>query len=392
MYPRYLEKIIEKNLFQNYILIIYGARQVGKTTLVKSILDRFEGSKLYLNCDEINVRLLLESTSYTDLKNKIGEPELLVIDEAQRVENIGLTLKILFDNNPKIQIIATGSSSFDFPSAAWTCSKRPLGHDDANKINEPLTGRSLEFKLFPLSITEIVGTKPGFKMEADKILPRLLKYGSYPKVVNIPEIGIKPKLEMLTNQYLYKDIMEIEKVKKPNLIIKLLKVLAYQVGSEVSMGKLANMLDCDKGLVERYIDILEKSFVIFKLDAYSTNKYNEIVKTKKIYFYDLGMRNALISSYPEVELNVGGLWENFLIVERMKYLEYNQISANTYFWRNYSQQEIDYLEEKDRVLHAFEFKWGIGKKAKLPNSFATAYSNHTFKVINKENWLDFVTE
>jgi len=374
MYPRYLKKNIQKNMFQGFVLIVYGARQVGKTTLVKSILDEFSGTKLYLNCDEINTRLLLEPTSYTDLKNKIGEPELLVIDEAQRVENIGLTLKILFDNNPNMQIIATGSSSFEL----------------ANKINEPLTGRSLEFTLFPLSITEIVGTNPGYKLEADKILPRLLKYGSYPKIVNLPEIGIQPKLETLTNQYLYKDVVEIEQVKKPNLIIKLLKALAYQVGNEVSMGKLANILDCDKGLVERYIDVLEKCFVVFKLDAYSTNQYSEIVKTKKIYFYDVGMRNALISSYPDTDLNIGGLWENFLIIERMNRNEYQQISSNNYFWRNYSQQEIDYIEEKDGILSCYEFKWNDRKKAKLPNSFATAYPNHTFEVINQDNWLEFV--
>ncbi len=374
MYTRFLEKTIKENLFQDFILIIYGARQVGKTTLVKSVLDQFSGKKLYLNCDEAGTRDLLEPTSYTDLKNKIGEVDLLVIDEAQRVQNIGLTLKILFDNNPKMQIIATGSSSFDL----------------ANKINEPLTGRSLEYKLFPLSVSEIVGKDPGYKLEADKWLPRLLKYGSYPKIINLPEIGIEPKLETLADQYLYKDILEIEKIKKPELIIKLLKALAYQVGSEVSMGNLANMLDCDKGLIERYIDILEKSFVIFRLNAYSGSKYNEIVKNKKIYFYDIGMRNALISDYPDIDLNIGALWENFLIVERMKFLEYNQISVNTYFWRNYNQQEIDYIEEKGKSLDCYEFKWKNQKKVTTPSGFAKNYSNYTFSLINKNNWFDLI--
>jgi hypothetical protein len=373
MYYRHLQKQIQDYLFQGYVIILYGARQVGKTTLVEQILKNNpkKTTKIFSG-DDFDVRESLKPTNYQNLITQTGTPDILVIDEAQRIENIGLTLKILYDNRPEMQIITTGSSSFDL----------------ANQINEPLTGRSLEFVLYPLSVLEVA--ENGIEMNRAK--ERFMLYGGYPNIYKSNGDITKKLLKNLTNQYLYKDILQFETVKKPEAIHNLLKLLAYQVGNEVSLEELANKLDLNKRTVAKYIDLLEKNFVVFRLSSYSKNLRKEIGKSNKIYFYDLGVRNQLIGDFSELSfrLDVGALWENFCIVERMKYLEYNQIGANKYFWRNYSQQEIDFIEERDGMLNCFEFKWNDRKKAKLPNSFKEAYPNHTFQVVNQDNWVEWV--
>lgn len=373
MFQRKLQKIIQQYLFLGKIIIIYGARQVGKTTLVKELLSQYPNKKsLYLNGDNQDLQNRLKPTNYNDLANFLGDPEILVIDEAQRIENIGLILKILHDNNPKIQIIATGSSSFDL----------------ANKINEPLTGRSLEFKLFPLSIQEVATNG----LEATRLLPKVLKFGLYPDIFVSNETVTRKLLSTLSEQYLYKDILNYDGLQKPKIVQQLLQLLAYQIGQEVSLQKLANSLDINKKTVEKYIDLLEKSFIVFTLGAYSKNLRNEIMKTQKIYFYDLGVRNTLITNFNELNIrnDIGALWENFCIVERVKYNQYNQKYVSSYFWRNYAQQEIDYIEESEGMLNTFEFKYNSSKKTKIPNSFATNYPNHTFEVVNTDNFSKFL--
>lgn len=373
MYRRTLQAIIESYLFQQHVIIIYGARQVGKTTLVQQILRNHQNKRtLYLNGDEFDIRQRLQPTNYDKLRSFVGEPDILVIDEAQRIENIGLTLKILFDNNPAMQIIATGSSSFDL----------------ANKINEPLTGRSIEFILYPLSIAETAH----HGIQAERYRDDILLYGSYPAILSAAGQQRKILLSTLTNQYLYKDIITLEDIRKPAVIHKLLQLLAYQVGSEVSLQELANSLDISKHTVERYLDLLQKAFVIVSLGAYNRNLRNEVAKSRKIYFYDLGVRNALINNFNSLDVrpDVGALWENFLIIERMKHNHYHQILGNCYFWRNYSQQEIDFVEDRDGNLYAFEFKWKERKRTKIPKSFAEAYPKHDFSVVTRENWLSFL--
>lgn len=373
MYTRHLQKLIQARLFQGFVIVLYGARQVGKTTLVNQILvENRDKTQTIFSGDDLDIREKLKPTNFESLISQTGTPDILVIDEAQRIENIGLTLKILHDNRPQMQIIATGSSSFDL----------------ANKINEPLTGRSLEFILYPLSISEVA--KNGIEMARTK--DKFLLYGGYPKIYQTNGDLTLQLLKNLTNQYLYKDILQFETIQKPKAIHNLLKLLAYQVGSEVSLEGLANKLDLNKRTVAKYIDLLEKNFIVFQLPAFSQNQRKEIGKSTKVYFYDLGVRNQLIENFSDLNLrnDIGALWENFCILERRKYLEYNQITVSSYFWRNYQKQEIDYIEEKDGTLNCFEFKFNDRKKAKLPKSFAESYPNHTFGVVSGDNWMEFV--
>jgi len=372
---RSLQKTLEQNLFQQRVLILYGARQVGKTTLVKSILDNFKGKSKYYSADNSLVVAEFTNKSTQELLNLVKNYELIVIDEAQRIENIGLVLKQIHDELPNLQIIATGSSSFDL----------------ANKINEPLTGRKRTFLMYPFSVFEL--SQNGYdRIDLKANLEKMLMYGMYPQIFHLGADQAKLDLLELTESYLFKDVLLLEDIRNPELLKKLLQALAFQIGSEVSFQKLAMFLSVDQTTIQRYIDLLEKSFIIFRLPAFSRNQRNELTKTRKIYFYDLGIRNSLIQNFNPLELrnDVGALWENFLIVERMKRNEYQQISSNNYFWRNYSQQEIDYIEESGGILNCYKFKWNDRKKAKLPNSFKEAYPNHTFEVINQDNWLDFV--
>ena len=350
-----------------------GARQVGKSTLLHSLLDGDE-TVLWLNGDDDDVRELFRSISSTRLKAIIGNRKTVVIDEAQRIEDIGLRLKLITDQMPGVQVIATGSSSFELSS----------------KVNEPLTGRKRELKLFPLSFREMV-SHTSF-LEERRMIPHRLIYGYYPEVVCSPS-NEKVVLKELTDSYLYKDLLSFDTLRKPDVIVRLLKALALQIGSQVSYNELSSLLGLSSKTVEKYLDILEKSYIIFRLGSFSRNMRNELKLSRKIYFWDLGIRNALIGNMAPLENrnDTGALWENFLIAERMKYNSYSNSFAQSYFWRTKDQSEVDYLEEEDGNLSAYEFKWNPAKsKTKCPASFAAAYPSSTYKVITPDNIEEFI--
>ena len=370
IYPRLLENRIKNSLFKGKVVIIYGARQVGKTTLVKKIQSDYPAS-LYLNCDEPDVRLALTDKTSTELINYIGERKLAIIDEAQRVKNIGLTLKLLVDNAPNLQIIATGSSSFDL----------------SNKIKEPLTGRAFEFHLLPFSLRE-TGSDPTV---LQRLLETRLILGLYPEVVVNQGEG-QATLKTIYKNYLYKDALEYQRLKNPELIEKLLAALSLQLGSEVSYTELANLLNVDQKTIASYVRLLEQAFIIFRLPPLSRNLRKEISKSRKIYFFDTGIRNAIINNFNPLSLrnDVGALWENFLISERFKRNEILGRNINFYFWRTWNQQEIDYIEEEGGVLSGWEIKWDDRGK-KPPKTWTETYKNSSYQVINKNNYLDFLT-
>ena len=372
MIDRILEASIEENLFSGKAIIVLGARQTGKTTLLKKIVSNKE-NVLWLNADEPDTIALFENSSSSRLKTVFAGKKILVIDEAQRIENIGLRLKLITDNIPDLQIIATGSSAFDL----------------ANKINEPLTGRKWEYKLFPLSFAEMV-KKHGFLEENRMIYHRLI-YGYYPDVVTHPG-NEKEILKQLSDSYLYKDILMWERIKKPEKILKLLQALAFQIGNEISYNNLGSLLELDNQTIEKYIQLLEKTFIIFRLPAFSRNHRKELKRGRKIYFFDNGIRNALLANFnlPELRSDIGALWENFIISERIKYIDYNKIWVNSYFWRTQDQQEIDYIEERDGILHAFEIKWNTKKKPFLSKSFGQTYPQHEFSIVNPDNYESFL--
>jgi len=371
--PRLIQPQIEERLFKKKVIIIYGARQVGKTTLVKRIFDKYNDKKLYLNCELLSVQRGLSISEAEKLKSYLGENKLIILDEAQKIANIGSILKILIDTYPNIQIIATGSSSFDL----------------ANKINEPLTGRTHTFILYPFSISEIKQRNSRFEIEAK--LENILRFGFYPEVFFLSEDDARSRLDEISSNYLYKDILSFEGVKKSSIIVNLLQLLALQLGNEVSYSEIAKQLGVSRLTVQKYLDLLEQSFVIFTLKSFSRNLRKEISKSVKIYFYDLGIRNSLIQNFNQLEIrnDRDALWENFCIMERIKHNSNNRIFANYYFWRTYTQKEIDYIEEKDGKLFAFEFKWNADKK-KIPQEFLNTYSDSEFETINRENYWDFV--
>jgi len=373
MINRAHENTIRKKLFQGKTIILLGPRQSGKTTLLQKICNEDDVSLKWFNADEPDIREMLSNTTSTRLKNLIGNNSLVVIDEAQRIENIGLTLKLIHDNYPSIQLIASGSSSFEL----------------ANLINEPMTGRKWEFFLYPLSVAEL--SDHNGILEESRLLEDRLIFGCYPDVVNHQQER-KDILVQLTDSYLYKDILTWENLKKPMKLENLLRALAFQIGSEVSYNELGKICGLDSQTVERYIDLLEKSFIVFRLGALSRNLRNEIKKSRKIYFFDLGIRNSIINNFNELSLrnDKGQLWENFLVAERLKHNHYRNIHVNSYFWRTHYQQEIDYIEERDGKLYAFEFKWSDSQKKKLPSSFRQAYPNSDFQLISKENYIDFL--
>lgn len=374
MYKRILQQVIQDRSFKSKAIILLGARQVGKTTLLKEIIKEQKENVLYLNCDEPRTVSALTNRNLEDVKALIGGAELVVIDEAQKVDNVGLTIKIIVDNMPDVQVIATGSSAFEL----------------RNRLNEPLTGRKYEYQMFPISTEEIYKTK-GY-MDVLKLLETRLIYGSYPDVLNQGEAP-KSILNMLMDSYLYKDILSSENLRKPDVLDRLLRALAFQVGSEVSYNELAQTVSTDSKTVERYIDLLEKCFIIFRLNGLSRNLRNELKKAKKIYFYDNGVRNAVIQQFAPLGMrnDVGALWENFFISERMKYNHYNGHYCNTYFWRTRNQQEIDYIEEADGSMTAFEMKWNPKKaNVSFPKSFTEAYSVASTNVITPENYINFL--
>lgn len=373
MIQRKLNKLIENQLYKGKAIILVGARQVGKTTLLKHITQESAFSTLMMNCDEPESRAVLSDTNVAKLNLLIGGHKLLVIDEAQKVESIGTTLKLIVDNFKEVQVIATGSSAFELH----------------NKLNEPLTGRKLEYRLFPVSSAEIIETFG--LLEEKRTLENRLIYGSYPDIINHPEQA-RAYLTELTQSYLYKDLFSLGDIRKPQLIEKLVQALAFQVGNEVSTNELANMLQTDNKTIDKYIDLLEKCYVVFRLGGLSRNLRNELKKSKKIYFYDTGVRNAVIQQFAPAALrdDMGALWENFFIAERMKRNHYGQHFCNTYFWRTNQQQEIDLVEESDGQMTAFEMKWKPEKKVSFPKSFLEAYPVKETVVITPENYLDWV--
>lgn len=376
MIKRNIEPKIIKDFERNKIITLLGPKQVGKTTLLEQIVKKKrEGKILTLNCDNEDDRLLLHGRSATELKNLIGNNDLIMIDEVQRVENIGLTLKMMGDLKTKSNIIVTGSSSL------------ALG----DKINEPATGRLIEYNLFPFTVSELV-YKTSWRDEHRMLYQRLV-FGMYPEVVMYPE-DAKRTLMTLSNSYLFKDLLSYEGIRKPSLLQNLVRTIALQVGNEVSYNELAQLVGVDKATVEKYVDLLEKCFVVFKLPSYSRNLRNEIKKGKKIYFYDNGIRNAVLSNFamPEYRTDMGALWENFLISERVKRNVYEGNYAQMYFWRTQSQQEIDYVEESDGQLKAFEFKWNPKAKATIPKAFAEAYPGSAFEVITPDNYEGFLMQ
>ncbi len=370
-YPRTIQPAIEQALFKGKVIVLYGARQVGKTTLIRSIQEKYAADSLYLNCDEPDIRSALSDKTSTELRIFLGSESLILIDEAQRVKNIGLTLKLLVDNFPHIQVIATGSSSFDL----------------SNDITEPLTGRKIEFNLYPLSVGELLTQSTPLEMR--RSLDRYLRFGMYPGVVNSDEPG--ETLLEITKSYLYKDVLEYQTVKNPDLLRRLLQALALQIGSEVSYNELGTMLGLDKITIMRYLTLLEQGFVIFHLSPFSRNLRKEIGKKRKVFFYDLGIRNALINNFNPLELrqDTGALWENFFISERIKAVHNQRRHPNFYFWRTYDGKEIDYLEEEGGRLVGFECKWG-NEKWRSPAEFISAYPGSEIHLASRPNFLEFL--
>lgn len=374
MYTRDLQSIIQERCFQGKAIILLGARQVGKTTLLKKIIQEQQVDALYLNCDEPQTVTALTNCNLRELQMVIGANKFVVIDEAQKVDNIGLTLKLIVDNMPDVQVIATGSSAFEL----------------RNCLNEPLTGRKYEYQMFPISSKEIYQSSGYIDLKG--LLETRLIYGSYPDILNHAN-DARELLRMLTDSYLYKDILATDNLRKPDVLDKLLRALAFQVGSEVSYNELAQTIGTDSKTVERYIELLEKCYIIFRLHGLSRNLRNELKKAKKIYFYDNGVRNAVIQQFAPLELrnDAGALWENFFISERIKRNHYQQNYCNIYFWRTKSQLEIDYIEEQNGQMTAFEMKWNPKKaNASIPESFLNSYDVKETVVITPDNYLDYL--
>ncbi len=362
---RYLEEKILKSLGKRKILIIYGARQVGKTTLVKKFLKEFP-KNLYLNGDFIDdAEKLAEPTR--DMVKQFEDRSLLVIDEAQKIKDIGIKLKVIFDTLPDLQIIATGSSAFEL----------------SNVVNEPLTGRYFSFNMYPVSVKEAAGL---FNLE------NFLMYGSYPEVVTTADNQTKQKIiQNITSNYLFKDVLNIEYIKNSRSLGLLLKALALQIGSEVSLNELGNTLDLDAKTVKSYLDILEKLCIIFPINPFFSNKRKSISKLKKYYFYDLGVRNAILDDFTPIEKrnDIGALWENFCIVERMKRNDARDRFVNYYFWRSYKKEEVDLIEVENESIHGYEFKWGTGKY-KIPKEFLDEYKNSSVVIVNRGSSNEFL--
>ena len=373
MIGRYLEKNVAKLLGTEKALIIMGARQVGKSTLLETILKQHT-DVLWMNGDDIDIRQLFENMSSTRIRHLLAGHRIIVVDEAQRIPNIGLQLKLMIDQVDGVQVIATGSSSFEL----------------ANKVNEPLTGRKREFRMFPLTFGELVNHTN--LIEELRMIPHRLTFGYYPEVVGNPG-DERQVLKELTDSYLYRDVLTLDGIGKPDKLSRLLQALAYQVGSQVSYNEIGRLVGLDMKTVERYIDILEKSYIVFRLGSFSRNLRNELKSSRKIYFWDLGIRNAVMGNLSLVEnrMDVGALWENFCIAERMKMLSYNNSFALTWFWRTQQQKEIDYLEEEDGIMKAYEFKWNPQKATtKCPSAFSASYPQASFQIVTPQNVAEFL--
>lgn len=370
MIQRELYKKIKAKLNKGKAIVVIGPRQVGKTTLINLLLK--DQDHLFLDGDDPTVRNLLEQANTASLKRIIGKNKLLFIDEAQRIANIGITLKLITDQFKTCQLIVSGSSSFEL----------------LDKTNEPLTGRKWEFHLYPVSWKEWE-EHIGFLSSEQELEQRLI-YGMYPDVLNHPSEE-KDTLINLAQSYLYKDIFAMGGIRKPDVLEKLLKALAYQIGNEVSYNELAQLVGVDKNTVIKYLDVLQKGYVIFSISAFSRNLRNEIKNSQKFYFYDNGIRNAIIGNFSAIvnRDDIGALWENFMIAERLKYIEYHQPLYRKYFWRTVDQQEIDYVEEQEGKIIGYEFKWNPKAKFKAPSSFSKIYQTEVGK-IDRSNFRDLL--
>ncbi len=373
---RGIDKVFSKRVLPNKVLILLGARRVGKTAFIKNYLASIpKEDYLQLNGEDIQDAALLQERSVVNYKRLLANVKLLVIDEAQNIPEIGLILKLIVDSIDDIKIIATGSSVFDL----------------SNKLGEPLVGRKNTIYLFPLAQMEF-SKYENFKETTQKLEERLL-FGSYPELEQYPDWDDKINyLKEIVNSYLLKDILVYEGIKHSNKILDLLKLIAFQLGQEVSLQELARQLGISKNTVESYLDLLSKVFVIYKVPGFSRNLRKEITKSNRWYFYDNGIRNVIIANFSRLDsrTDVGALWENYLASERIKYQNYTQKSVTNYFWRTYDQQELDWLEEENNVLRGYEFKWNESRKVKIPTAFAKAYPEAGFEVINKRNYLDFI--
>lgn len=372
--PRVYDNL-EKYLKKNTVLVIYGPRRVGKTTILKNFLESYKGKYKLSSGDDIDVQEIVGSSRFSIILEYAGNIDLLAIDEAQKIKGVGQGLKIIVDQIEGIIVIATGSSSFDL----------------ANQVGEPLTGRKKTLTLYPIAQKELKDYFGVFELK--KKLPEFLVFGSYPTIITAKTKEEKTQLLLeIINSYLLKDILALDNIKNSAFIINLLKLLAFQVGSEVSLNELGTQLNADVKTVARYLDLLEKTFVITRLGGYSSNLRKEVTDKYKYYFWDNGIRNAIISQFNNLEdrNDVGQLWENFIVIERLKKLSYDNIYGNRFFWRTYDQKEIDLIEERDGKLFGYEIKWGT-KKVKNPDEFLKTYNNASFKVINQDNYMEFIS-
>lgn len=370
---RDLTQILREKWNSGKVLILIGPRQVGKTTLLKSLCEA-EESYLFINGDNADDRLQLENAGENKLRNIIGKYQTVFFDEAQRINNIGIILKIIHDQIPDVRLLVSGSSALEI----------------SNNINEPLTGRKWEYNMFPFSWNEL--KKHFGYLKNQNNIPQYLIYGTYPEVITHPKEA-EAILNQIAGSYLYKDLLQYQGIRKPEVLDKLLLALALQLGSEVNFNELSRTVGVDRGTVEQYVALLEKAFVVFRVNPLARNVRNEINTTRKIYFYDTGIRNAIIGNFKPLELrqDVGALWENFIISERVKALRYKSWYGRTYFWRTYQQQEIDWIEEIDGTFSAFEFKWNPKKsKAKFSSTFLDNYPIKKTMVVTTENADEFI--
>lgn len=374
MIKRTLQGQIAARLKDKKAIILLGPRQAGKSTLLQLMREQFKQPVAWWNGDEADIRSLLERPTSTNLKSLIGNNKTIVIDEAQRIENIGLCIKLITDNIKEVKVIATGSSAFEL----------------ANKINEPLTGRKWEYHLYPLSFGEMVAHTS--LLEEKRLLNHRLLYGYYPEIITSPGKE-QSLLKQLANSYLYKDILTWERIQKPDKLEKLVQALAFQAAQLISYNELGQLCGLNAETVEKYISLLEKAFIVFRLPAFSRNLRNELKKSYKIYFYDNGLRNAVINQFNPVNLrnDTGQLWENWFISERMKFLNNTGKCANRFFWRTLAQQEVDYIEEADGAITAFECKWNAKAKGNVSRAFSNAYPDAVTHLIHPENAEPFLT-
>lgn len=375
MITRYYLKKIRSQLKPNKVLVLYGPRQVGKTTLLHEFLKSYKGKVYKSTGENATLRTIIESNDFAKIIPFFSGHDVIVIDEAQHIHNIGQGLKIIVDHIPKIKVIATGSSSFDL----------------SNKIGEPLVGRQTILHLFPIAALELVADRgPAFVMEH---LEQLLIFGSYPEVITSTTFTDKiQQLVQIRDAYLYKDILELERLRNSRKILDLLRLIAFQIGKEVSLQELGQQLGMSKNTVGRYLELLEKAFVIINVRGFSRNLRKEVTKNSRYYFYDTGIRNAVIENFNLLNSrdDIGQLWENFLFMERLKKRTYRQIYANMYFWRTWNQHEIDLVEERGGRLYGYEFTWQPRRAVRPPKDWVQTYAEASYQVITRENYLSFI--